>query len=220
MGNCFVNTHQHIKDFTINCCFEEKNIDNKISKDIKKESDNSIIQKKVNQIKITVNRRQKLKNIKKHLDQIKHSNALSKLSVNKYELMLKRLLEQKKIKPKGPKRRETIRNDNQIKILINEVISEGQIKNIIDDNENNIKNKENPNHENDLLIKNIKKSQFRSSVTIEQNIIISNKDKIFKISNQNLLNYRKTINEKIYESSACSGYCKKPTNNSYSQKQK
>ena len=214
MGNCFVNAHQHIKDFTINCCFEEKNIDNKISKDIKKESDNSIIQKKVNQIKITVNRRQKLKNIKKHLDQIKHSNALSKLSVNKYELMLKRLLEQKKIKPKGPKRRETIRNDEQIKILINEVISEGQIKKVIDDNENNIKNKvDNSNHENDLLIKNIKKSKFRSSVTVEHNIIITNKDKIFKISNQNLLIYRKTINDKIYESSACSGYCKKPTNN-------
>ena len=214
MGNCFVNTQQHIKDFTINCCFEEKNTDNKISKDIKKESDNSIIQKKVNQIKITVNRRQKLKNIKKHLDQIKHSNALSKLSVNKYELMLKRLLEQKKIKPKGPKRRETIRNDEQIKILINEVISEGQIKKVIDDNENNIKNKvDNSNHENDLLIKNIKQSKFRSSVTVEHNIIITNKDKIFKISNQNLLIYRKTINDKIYESSACSGYCKKPTNN-------
>jgi hypothetical protein len=206
-------TQYHIKDFTINCCFEEKNTDNKITKDIKKDSDNSNIQKKGNQIKVFANKRPKLKNIKKHLDQIKHSNALSKLSHNKYELMLKRLLEQKKIKPKGPKRRETIRDEGQIKILINEVVSEMKIQKINNDNENSITNKtENSNHENDLLIKNLNKSKFRSSDTVEQYLIISNKDKNFKNSNQNQLNYRNTINDIIYEGSACSGYCKKPTN--------
>jgi hypothetical protein len=219
MGNRFMYTQYHIKDFTINCCFGEKNTDNKITKDIKKDSDNSNIQKKGNQIKVFANKRPKLKNIKKHLDQIKHSNALSKLSANKYELMLKRLLEQKKIKPKGPKRRETIRNDEQIKILINEVISEKQIKKVINDNEINIKNKtENLNHENDLLIKNINKSQFRSSVTFGQYLIIAYKDKNSKISNQNLLNYRNTINDTIYEGSPCSGYCKRPTNCTQNQK--
>ena len=219
MGNCFISTRQHIKDFSINCCFEEKNADNKITKDIIKDSNKSNIQKKRNQIKITVNKRPKLKNIKKHLDLIKHSNALSKLSVNKYELMLKRLLEQKKIIQKGPKRRETIRDDKQIKILINEVISEKQFKKVNNDNENIIINKtENSNHENDLLIKNINKSKFKSSLTVEQNLIITNKDKNLIISNKKLLNYRNTINDIIYESSACSGYCKKPTNCTQNQK--
>jgi hypothetical protein len=219
MGNCFVYTQQNIKDFTINCCFEEKSTDNKNTKDIIKDFNKSNIQKKGSQIKITVNKRLKLKNIKKHLDQIKHSNALSKLSHNKYELMLKRLLEQKKIKPKGPKRRETIRDDKQIKILINEVISEKQFKKVNNDNENIIINKtENSNHENDLLIKNINKSKFKSSLTVEQNLIITNKDKNLIISNKKLLNYRNTINDIIYESSACSGYCKKPTNCTQNQK--
>ena len=219
MGNCFVYTQQNIKDFTINCCFEEKSTDNKNTKDIIKDFNKSNIQKKGSQIKITVNKRLKLKNIKKHLDQIKHSNALSKLSHNKYELMLKRLLEQKKIKPKGPKRRETIRDEGQIKILINEVVSEMKIQKINNDNENSITNKtENSNHENDLLIKNINKSKFRSSATVEQYLIISNNDKNFKNANKNLLNYRNTINEIIYEGSACSGYCKKPTNCTQNQK--
>ena len=219
MGNCFIYTQQHIKEVTINCCFQDKNSSSKIAIDTIKDNDNIKIQKKVNQTKLIINKKEKVKNIKKHLDEIKNSNALSKLSANKYELILKRLLEQKKIKSRGPKRRETIRDDKQIKFLINEVISGNQNKKIFNDNKINNKNKtENSNQENDLLIKNINKSQFRLSSTVEQNLIILNKDKYFKISNNNLLNYRNTINEIINEGSPCSGYCKKPTDSTQNKK--
>ena len=86
--------------------------------------------------------------------------------------MLKRLLEQKKIKRYGPKRRETIKNDNeQIKALVNEVLFEN-INNI---KNNKINNENILNQENDLLIKDIKdiNTQYhRASATINKNPII------------------------------------------------
>ena len=72
-----------------------------------------------------------IKNDKKKLKKIisfkkfKNTNSLYN-TVSKYELMLKRLLEQKNIERKGPKRRETIRinnNKNFIK-LIQQTISD------------------------------------------------------------------------------------------------
>ena len=49
---------------------------------------------------------------------------------SKYELMLKRLLEQKKIERKEPKRREKIRNNNKdfIKKILEEIEDNKKIK--------------------------------------------------------------------------------------------
>ena len=86
--------------------------------------------------------------------------------------MLKRLLEQKNIKRNGPKRRETIRNEDKIKILINEILFENI--NETTNNKNNKNNEKILNQENDLLIKNINNQNFRFSATIDKNQILSN----------------------------------------------
>ena len=84
---------------------------------------------------------------KKHLKKIlsfkrlKNLNTIRSIENNKYELMLNRLLEQKKIERKGPKRRETIRinnNKNLIKL----------VKESIEDNKKNENNKENNQNNN------------------------------------------------------------------------
>ena len=84
---------------------------------------------------------------KKHLKKIlsfkrlKNLNTIRSIENNKYELMLNRLLEQKKIERKGPKRRETIRinnNKNLIKL----------VKESIEDNKKNENHKENNQNNN------------------------------------------------------------------------
>ena len=65
--------------------------------------------------------------------------------------MLKRLLEQKKIERKGPKRRKTLRinNNNDMIKIIKDVIEEENEKNkMVNVNEQTEKNKKNKNNEN------------------------------------------------------------------------
>ena len=127
--------------------------------------------------------------------------------------MLKRLLEQKNIKRNGPKRRETIRNEDKIKILINEILLEN-----INEIKNNKNNEKILNQENDLLIKNINNQNFRFSATIDKNQILSNNLN----SKKHLYNYqyRNTINEIINESSGYSALCTKQTKKTNSSKNK
>ena len=143
---------------------------------------------------------------KKQFNKKKHNNALNKLSENKYELMLKRLLEQKEVKRNGPKRRETIRNEDKIKLMVSEVMKQNleDIKNKKISDNDLIKN------DNDLLIKNINSSKYRNSATIDKKGVITNKINN-KIKGDTYLQYRNTINEIINESSGCSNYCKKQT---------
>ena len=121
--------------------------------------------------------------------------------------MLKRLLEQKNEKRKGPKRRETIKNGGPITILVNEVLMENRIK---------IKDSKNP--ENDIIIKNINNQKnLRFSATVDKNIFLSNSP------NKNKFLYRNTINEIINDNSPGSGLCHlqtKQTNNSSQNKNK
>lgn len=152
---------------------------------------------------------------KKHLSKKKHINALNKLSDNKYELMLKRLLEQKKIQRNGPKRRETIRKDKIIKQVVNEVLS-GNVKNEEKDNDDKINEKE-----NDLLIKNINDQKFRCSATLDRNEnMINNLAQNQKKYNYKYYQYRNTMNDIINESSGYSGLCQKQTKQSNSPKKK
>ena len=211
MGNCFIYTRQNIKDIKINICYKRQNSNDKNMREIiiKQENDNTKTPRKKNEKKKYIENKNCLK---KHLSQKKHSNVLSMLSINKYELMLHKLLEQKNSKNKGPKRRETIRNEKLIQTKINEVISEKDNNKLINGNSRNQKTNQN----NEILIKDIKKKKHRLSANFEPNsILINNTNKMIK-KNNNKLQYRKAINN---EGSPCSGYCKKQTNSTQNKRQ-
>ena len=131
MGNSYnCQPFQYFKMISLNVCFKEPPVEKDKEQIIidldNQNNNNNKLGTKINDLKIYFNEVEnelmhynnlhKSKKItKKHLSKKKHINALNKLSDNKYELMLKRLLEQKKIKRNGPKRRETIRKDIAIK---------------------------------------------------------------------------------------------------------
>ena len=100
------------------------------------------------------------KKIKKNINKqkLKKLQMAHTMIGNQYEFMLKRLLEQKKIERKGPKRRETIRDEKNIKNIINEAI---------EDYKNNEKKMEDDSNskKNSLLIK---QKNFKVSMTIEK----------------------------------------------------
>ena len=144
----------------------------------------------------------KEKEIKNNL--IKKRESIYNRDDNNYEFILKRLLEQKKIKRKGPKRRETIRKNESIQLLVNEVINENgnEIQN------NNQLNKSiNTNTSDTLIIKN-KNDKMRFSITVnkESKNFINN-----KLNRKHLKNIN-TMNEFINEVNASSDLGKKDTN--------
>ena len=228
MGNSYnCQPFQYFKMISLNVCFKEPPVEKdkeQIIIDLDNQNNNNKLGTKINDLKIYFNEVEnelmhynnlhKSKKItKKHLSKKKHINALNKLSDNKYELMLKRLLEQKKIKRNGPKRRETIRKDIIIKQLVNEVIS-GNVQN----EKINIKKNE---KENDLLIKNINDQKYRCSATIDRNdLMVNNLIQNQKKFNYKFYQYRNTINDIINESSGYSGLCQKQTKQSNSPKKK
>ena len=112
------------------------------------------------------------KNEKKKLRKLLSHKKLKNLNTfyntkSKYELMLKRLLEQKNIKRKGPKRRETVRiNNNEIFILfVHKVIEDN--KNIDKNNQNNLSRKES------ILLNNIEKVNSTSLASGKHSLIIN-----------------------------------------------
>ena len=215
MGNsCIcINANNYIKDIKINICTDKQSINSITEHIIKKEdTKNEQKEKRITQLKkyFNENEQEILNNIinQKEKDRkiLKKKNRKSMLATgfdkNKYELMLKRLLEQKKIKRKGPKRRQTIRKSDIIKPLINEVFKEN--KKLITNNYNtNGLNKTNST----LIIKNNNNQNMRLSVTIDKEAINNNKK-----SNIKLLYFQNanTLNEMINDGS--SGLCKKETN--------
>ena len=99
---------------------------------------------------------------------------------SKYEEMLKRLLDQKKIKRFGPKRRETVRKEDRIKSLVNEILQENKedIKSKIYSSK-----KETSDTQSSIIIKKNKGFQTRFSFNIDRNVILRNnitKNKISK----------------------------------------
>ena len=215
MGNsCIcINANNYIKDIKINISTDKQSINSITEHIIKKEdTKNEQKEKRITQLKkyFNENEREILNSIlnQKEKDRkiLKKKNRKSMLATgfdkNKYELMLKRLLEQKKIKRKGPKRRQTIRKSDIIKPLINEVFKEN--KKLITNNYNtNGLNKTNST----LIIKNNNNQNMRLSVTIDKEAINNNKK-----SNIKLLYFQNanTLNEMINDGS--SGLCKKETN--------
>ena len=106
---------------------------------------------------------------------------------NKYELMLKRLLEQQNIKKNGPKRRETIREDGN---KINDMV-----KDLLIENKNDILNYDN-NENNTLLI--TKQDNKKGRLSVDKNALFMNNFNKKKLQEQ-YFNNSKTICEVIGE---------------------
>ena len=234
MGNSFI-CSQFFQDIKLSICYqnnctekeEEEIIDisNNNYNDKDNKGNNNKYGIKINELKNYFNEKceetvnnNTIERPKKHLNKKKHINALNRLSDNKYELMLKRLLEQKNVKRKGPKRRETIRKEKKIKKIVNEVIS-GNLKVIQENKNNNNKKNDIQKEENDLLIKNINNIKLRSASTSDKNAILANIN-VNKNLNKNNLQHLNTINEIINESSGYSGLYKKKTTQSNSPQNK
>ena len=123
-----------------NINYQDVQLDTLLEKHMKNINDNEqlevtnlyTIAKYFNEGEREINTKIESKNIKR---MISHKKAKERKSYNikgdsKYELMLKRLLEQKKIERKGPKRRSSIRIDNNEEItkLIEDVVKENEKK--------------------------------------------------------------------------------------------
>lgn len=119
-----------------NICYKEMNVDtyNEENEQNHQEKATSLynIANYFNQLSLKIEK----KNIKRILSykKTKNLNRHNTMIHSKYEKMLKRLLAQKEIENKGPKRRDTIRHNN------NKEFSK-LIKEVIEENKNN-KNKE------------------------------------------------------------------------------
>ena len=214
MGNsCFCSANNYFKDIKINICLDKQSTNSKTEhiltkeKNINIKGENEIMKLKKyfdeNEQEILNNLNKKEK-VKKNFK--KRDSMVGALPDNKYELMLKRLLEQKNIKRIGPKRRETIRKENNIKSMVNDILIE---------NRNEIKNAKGNNADfnrknSTLIIKN--NSQVRFSITIDKGGLSKNISKVKKKLNHQHLNNVNTLNEMINEGINSSGLVKKETN--------
>lgn len=112
------------------------------------------------------NEKKKLRKLLSH-KKLKNLNTVYN-TISKYELMLRRLLEQKNIKRKGPKRRETIRiNNNENFILL--------VRKAIEDNKNIEKNKENDLGRKESILLNNKGKANSTYLTSGKHSLIINK---------------------------------------------
>ena len=101
----------------------------------------------------------------------KEKNLTKNRDNGKYELMLKRLLEQQTIKRVGPKRRQTIRDGGKIMKLIKQIIQENKDEAL---RTTNTKEKES---EDISLLVNTSHKKGRNSQNIDKNILMKNKFK-------------------------------------------
>ena len=214
MGNsCFCSANNYFKDIKINICLDKQSINSKAEhilykdKNINIKGEKGILELKKyfdeNEQEI-LNNLYKKEKVKKNFK--KRDSMVGALPDNKYELMLKRLLEQKNIKRIGPKRRETIRKENNIKSMVNDILIE---------NRNEIKNAKGNNADfnrknSTLIIKN--NSPVRFSITIDKGGLSKNISKVKKKLNHQHLNNVNTLNEMINEGINSSGLVKKETN--------
>ena len=228
MGNsCSCENIHFVKDVKLNVCFEKMEIAPKsdqvlyndgnkiiINLNEKKNKDN-LTQKKMNEILNYFNegereiinsikkknKAKKVQNKKKTNDLIDNNNR----DDNKYELILKRLLEQQNIKKIGPKRRETIRKEgDNLKDIVKDLLKE---------NKNIALNKKNSIESNSLLIKTQFNKKGRFSVTVDKKSLIDNINHNNKKKFQEqYLDNRMTICEVITESNG--GLAKQNSNES------
>ena len=180
MGNaCFCNNSPFIQDVNLDNFPHLPIVNTKTDQMQNKDSyeiDKS--ERKLNSIIKYFNEGEKeIYNIKKKEKSKKHSK-MKKISQKnfdflkdnkQYELILRRLLEQKTIKRFGPKRRDTIRNE-EIKNMVVEVLQEN--KDFIENNK--IKRSEFSDGQNSIIIKNISRKNNRFSIVFDRNGIYRN----------------------------------------------
>ena len=148
MGNaciCLKNMSNHFNDVKLDSLLEDQ-IQNDLEKDQLEVTNLYNIAKYFNEGEKEINTKIEKKKVKRILS---HKKAKIFKSYNvagdsKYEMMLKRLLEQKKIERKGPKRRKTLRvnNNKNIAKLIVEVVEENK-NNKKEDNNADVENSNN-----------------------------------------------------------------------------
>lgn len=223
MGNaCLCSKNQVIKNIKEDICLgkESINLDTEqviIKEDNKqKKREKGLLELKKyfdeneKEILNNLNKKEKAKKVFRNK---KRESIIGIINDNKYELMLKRLLEQKNIKRNGPKRRETIRKEDNIKVLVNEVLNEKDNK-IINNKNSKLKNNTEINRNSSLIIKDRNNKNIRLSITIDKNELANNlnnsqaKKKLY----QQYLKNKNTLNEMIHEGTLSSGLCKKETN--------
>ena len=229
MGNAFLCSRANccLKDIKINICSDKRNINNKaeqiLNKDEELSNKNNI--KPIIELKKYFDKKEKenynnssLKDRDKKLQKKKRQSMFNCFVDNtKYELMLKRLLEQKNEKRNGPKRRETIRKeDDKVKTLIKEVLVENknEIKKTINSNENNTLSANST-----LIIKNKNnQKKMRLSVTLDRENDLSNVNNINnfnkKVDNNSNLHLKNvnSFNNGNNEGNGSSVVCQKETN--------
>jgi hypothetical protein len=133
------------------------------------------------EIVINLMKKEKSKKYVTKKKQNKKSDTL--IEGSKYEEMLKRLLDQKKIKRFGPKRRETVRKEDRIKTLVNEILQENKedIKSKIYSSK-----KETSDTQSSIIIKKNIGFQSRLSFNIDRNAMLRNNITKSKISNNKI----------------------------------
>ena len=223
MGNsCFCINNNYFYNSKINICFDTDSMIGITEKVLSNGDTNNQKQEiGINKLKKYFDENDNLiekEKLRKYMFRKKRETILGTTIDIKYEIMLKRLLDQKNIKRKGPKRRKTIRNnDNGIIKIIDEVILENK-----NENKNN-KKEENKFLNATLIIKNKNNSKKKQSTSI---IITKNEQKDRLINNINnrinrklkkkQLKNAKTLNgnssENINEGNGSSLLYKKETN--------
>ena len=174
MGNgCFCKTSDYIKDINLVSSSQQPIINTKSEQIINKDEEGSDkVGKNLNNLINYFHESEKeiLKNLKKKEKPKKYLNKRKSTRYDiitenkKYETIIERLLAQKNIKRNGPKRRETIRKDGDIQVIVNEILKDNK------DNIINNKNKKEALNKNDsLLIKKTKDIKGRLSVTVTRN---------------------------------------------------
>ena len=169
MGNsCFSNTKHCIqKHFDICVDNNLSNINVEETINVQKEDNNKInkLKKYFIQGEKDISEDFYPKNIKQTDKKKRNSGAVNLLLIdkNKYEVMLNKLLQQKSIEIKGPKRRETIRDGNNLKNLVKEVIKEKK------ENKNNKLKRRASKRRYSLIIKNKDKQKIKQSSTVHRN---------------------------------------------------
>ena len=140
---------------------------------------------KVSQIIDYFNEEEEAEIVKEYNKMKKRSKNISKKNNNeKYELMLRRLLDQQNIKMIGPKRRQTIRKEgNKIQTIVHELLKENK-DDILKGNKNNI---------GTLIIKQPPQKKGRASMTIDKNSLSIPNNK----RGQNFFKKRNSLNEMI-----------------------
>ena len=140
---------------------------------------------KMSQIIDYFNEEEEAEIVKEYNKMKKTSKNISKKNNNeKYELMLRRLLDQQNIKMIGPKRRQTIRKEgNKIQTIVHELLKENK-DDILKGNKNNI---------GTLIIKQPLKKKGRASMTIDKNSLSIPNNK----RGQNFFKKRNSLNEMI-----------------------